>query len=228
MAIAAAGFAAITYDARDTGSSSRSADPYTPKDLATDASRLLEALGVEACHVLGFSLGGATAMELAITIPERIRSLVLLSTWAKSDRYFHDQMRNWQAIRRATVGEERAFLQALNPWMFSSKTLEDGERLRAIGAGWMEEPLQEPEAFIRQTEADIAHDVADRLPEIHAPSLVIVGEDDICTPPRYSIELVEGLSDARLVMIPSAGHCAIYERPDEVHEAVIDFLRRRS
>jgi pimeloyl-ACP methyl ester carboxylesterase len=221
-------FRCVATDARDTGASSRASEPYTPADLAVDAAAIVDALALGPCHVVGFSLGGATAMELALARPDRVRSLVLLSTWARSDRYLRHQMRNWQAIRRATVGDEPAFLTALNPWMFSPITLEDTEKLRAIGATWLEEPHQEPDAFIRQTLADEAHDALGRLGAIEAPALVIVGEDDVCTPPRYAIELVHALPDARLVLVPDAGHCAIFEQADVVHAAVGTFLDARA
>ena len=221
-------FRCIATDARDTGASSRASVDYTVIDLARDAAAVIDALALGACHVIGFSLGGATAMELALLRPELVRSLVLLSTWGRSDGYMRAQMRNWQAIRQATLGDERAFLAALNPWMFSPVTLEDRERLRAIGAAWLEEPHQEPDAFLRQTVADGGHDVLDRLGGVEAPALVIVGEDDICTPPRLAMQLVHALPDARLVMIPDAGHCALYERPAEVHAAIGTFLDARA
>lgn len=218
----------LATDARDTGASSRATDPYTPRDLAGDAAAIVETLGLGPCHVVGFSLGGATAMEMAIARPDLVRSLVLLSTWARTDRFFRDQMRNWQMVRRATIGDEHAFLTALNPWMFSPATLEDRERLRAIGEQWLEEPLQEPDAFLRQTVADEQHDALDRLHRIQAPAIVIVGEDDLCTPPRYAYQLVQGLPDARLVLIPEAGHCAIFEQPEMVHETIRGFLDARA
>ena len=221
-------FRCVATDARDTGSSSRAIADYSVAELAADAAAIIDELELGACHVIGFSLGGATAMELALARPELVRSLVLLSTWGRSDRYMRAQMRNWQLIRRATVGDERAFLAALNPWMFSPVTLEDRERMRAIGSTWLEEPLQEPEAFLRQTVADAGHDALERLGGIEAPALVIVGEDDICTPPRLAMQLVHEIPDARLALIPNAGHCAIYERPDEVHAVIGTFLDARA
>ena len=77
---------------------------------------------------------------------------------------------------------------------------------------------------LRQIEADIAHNALDRLGEVRAPALVIVGEDDICTPPRYAEELARALSKAELVRIPNAGHCAVFEQPDAVARAVRAFL----
>lgn len=224
--LADAGYRAISYDSRDTGTSSRVARSYTPRDLAADSAGILEALQIESAHILVFSLGGATAMELAIARPELVRSLILLSTWGRSDRAFRHQMRNWQCARRATIGDEHAFLTALNPWLFSHSTLDDQELLRDISREWLTEPFQEPDAFIRQTEADIAHDALERLSSIEQPALVIVGEDDICTPPRAALQLVDGISDSRLAMIPRAGHCALFEQPEAVHSAVLDFLSR--
>lgn len=221
-------FRCVATDARDTGASSRADADYTVGDLALDAAAVIDALGLGACHVLGFSLGGATGMELALARPELVRSLVLLSTWGRSDRYMRAQLRNWQLVRQASIGDERAFLSALNPWMFSPVTLEDRDRMHAIGAGWLEEPHQEPDAFIRQTVADAGHDVLDRLGAIDVPALVIVGEDDICTPPRCAMQLAHAIPDARLAMIPEAGHCAIYEQPEAVHAAIAAFLDARA
>lgn len=221
-------FRCVATDARDTGASSRANADYTVGDLALDAAAVIDALELGPCHVVGFSLGGATAMELSLARPELVRSLVLLSTWGRSDRYMQAQLRNWQLVRQASIGDERAFLAALNPWMFSAVTLEDTDRLRAIGVAWLEEPHQEPDAFIRQTVADAGHDVLHRLGRVDAPALVIVGEDDICTPPRFAMQLVHALPDARLSMIPEAGHCALYEQPEAVHAAIGTFLDARA
>src|SRR5438045_4232079 len=103
----------VAIDQRDTGESSYVDTSYTPADLARDAAGVIEALGLAPCHVVGFSLGGATAQELAIARPELVRSLVLLSTWAKSDGFFIAEMNNWQAIRRAHWDDEVLFLLSL-------------------------------------------------------------------------------------------------------------------
>lgn len=217
----------IALDLRDTGSSSQATEPYSPPDLAADAISLVEVLELAACHVVGFSLGGAVAQEMAIARPDLVRSLVLLSTWARSDAWFVSQMRSWQVLRRAHADDEEGFLRALDPWMFSPATFEHRDLYERIHAMWRDAPGQPPEAFIRQCEADIAHDAAGRLHEVRAPALVLVGSDDICTPPRYARELVSLLSDATLAEIADAGHCAVFEKPDEVREAVRAFLARR-
>jgi 3-oxoadipate enol-lactonase len=221
------GYRCIAIDARDTGESSYIEQPYTPRDLALDAAGAIEELQLQPCHVVGFSLGGAAAQELAIARPELVRSLVLLSTWARTDGWFAAQMRNWQGIRRAHWDDDVAFLQALEAWMFSSATFADDHLRGSIYAMWAAETRQLPEGWIRQTEADIAHDALDRLGSVRVPALVMVGEDDICTPPRYARELAGVLPSAELVTIPNAGHCAVFEQPDVVARAIRGFLDRQ-
>ena len=214
----------VAIDNRDTGESTYVSQSYTPADLAEDAAAVIEGLGLAPCHIVGFSLGGATAQELAIARPELVRSLVLLSTWAKSDGFFIAEMNNWQAIRRAHWDDEISFLLSLESWLFSPATYANDELRRSIYAMWHDDTSQRPEGWIRQTEADIAHDVLERLGKIAAPCLVMVGEDDICTPPRYSEELAAALPQADLVRIPNAGHCAVFEQPDAVARAIREFL----
>lgn len=217
----------IAIDQRDTGRSSAAEGLYTPTDLAHDALGLLDALGVARAHAIGFSLGGAVVMEMALLAPERVRSLGLLSTWARSDAWFVAQMRSWQALRRAHPNEEPTFLRALEAWMFSPRTFEQRARYDAIHRMWDEdEPAQSADGWFRQCEADITHDVADRLGELRAPALILVGADDICTPPRYAEELAREIPGARLVTIADAGHCAVFEQPDAVRAAIVELLER--
>jgi len=216
-------FRCVAYDARDTGDSFYADGAYTPRDLAADAAAVIEALELGPCHVIGYSLGGATTQELAIAHPELVRSMVLLSTWARSDAWFVTQMRNWQTIRRAHDRDEHAFLRALAPWLFSPATFaRDPEPWRMYDE--VVETPQQIEGWMRQCEADIAHDARDRLRGLETPTLVLVGGDDICTPPRFSVELVEVLARARLVTVPAAGHAALFEQPDAVARAIEDFL----
>lgn len=217
----------IATDHRDVGESSYVEDSYTPADLAADAIAVIESVDLGPAHIVGYSLGGAAAQELALARPDLVRSLVLLSTWAASDPWFVAQMRNWQTIRRAHWDDERAFLDALGPWLWSPATyaipgLVDG--LHTLLEH--EDPPQRPEGWIRQCDADIAHDAAPRLGDVTASALVIVGEDDICTPPRYSHELCALLPSAELVAIPDAAHGGVGEKPGEVSAAIEDFVSK--
>lgn len=221
-------FRCVAYDQRDTGGSSYVGQPYTPADLAADAAGVIDALSLGTCHVIGYSLGGAVTQELAIARPDLVRSLVLLSTWAGSDGWFRAQMRSWQSLRRAHPDDDHAFLAALAVWMWSPVTFAIPGEVRRLGElpDRLGETPQRAEGWFRQCEADKAHDAAGRLGGVRAPALVIVGDDDICTPPRYARELVELLGDAMLVTIPHAGHGALFEQPEAVARAIVSFLGR--
>jgi 3-oxoadipate enol-lactonase len=221
------GYRCVATDHRDVGESTYVSDPYTPAHLAADTAAVMDAIGVGPAHVVGYSLGGATAQELALARPDLVRSLVLLSTWASSDEWFKAEMRNWQSIRRQHLDDEAGFLDALGPWLWSPATYAMPGFVEGLHAAMMsEEPRQRPDGWIRQCDADIAHDAAARLDAVGVPALVIVGEDDICTPPRYARELCALLPSAELVQIPDAGHGAIGEKIAEVNAAIAGFLAK--
>jgi 3-oxoadipate enol-lactonase len=218
-------FRCVAFDHRDVGESSYVDEAYTPADLAVDAAGVLDRIGAGSIHVVGYSLGGAAAQELALARPDLVRSLVLLSTWASTDGWFAAQMTNWKTIRRAHWDDDRAFLDALGPWLWSPETyatpgLVDGLHVFMSN----EDPPQRPDGWIRQCDADIAHDAAARLGSVTAPALVIVGEDDLCTPPRYARELCGLLPGAELLSVPGAGHGALAEKPDVVSGAIAGFV----
>lgn len=220
-----AGNRCVAIDHRDVGESSYVSEPYTPADLAADAAALMDHLSLGPSHIVGYSLGGAVAQELAISRPDLVRSLVLLSSWARSDGWFKAQMRSWQAIRQRYWDDEPAFLDALGVFLWSPATyatpgLVDGFHTAMVS----EDPRQRPDGWMRQCDADIAHDAADGLGTVTVPTLVIVGDDDICTPPRYARELCALLPNAELLEIPDAGHGAFAESPAVFNQAVAAFL----
>jgi pimeloyl-ACP methyl ester carboxylesterase len=217
----------ILPDNRDIGSSTYVGTTYTPATMAADMAAVVDALDVGAVPVVGFSLGGVVAQELALARPDRVRSLVLMGTWPESDPAFIAVMRGWQALRRGLHDDEEAFLRAISPWVWSPATyaapgLIDG----LIELGLAREPRQPPEAFSRQCEADIAHAAGERLRQIAVPVLVIVGEHDITTPPRYARRLCEAIPNAALRVIADAAHMVGVEQAAVVNEAIRDFLRK--
>lgn len=218
----------VLLDNRDSGRSAYVDDPYTPRDLAADAAGVMDHLGIELAHVVGYSLGGAAAMELAIARPDLVRSLVLVSTWPASDPLFVATMRNWQAIRRAAGNDQDAFYRALSPWLFSAATFAlPGYVDGFVAISSTLENAQRPDGFLRQCEADVAHDAAGRLGRVRAPAIVLVGDQDVTTPPRFARALCDLIPESELATIPETGHAALWERPDVVNDAILGFLEQR-
>jgi 3-oxoadipate enol-lactonase len=213
----------ITFDNRDIGRSSFVDHDYTPADMAADAIGVLDALGIEQADVLGYSLGGAIAQELAIAQPERVRSLVLYATWASTDEWLRLRFGLWEQIAASAPSEVIADLGALD--MFTHRFFEDPARLQMLRAASPANPdPRANEGFIRQWRADQAHDARERLKAIACPTLVLSAEEDVLVPARYGHELAELIPQAKLEVIRQAGHGALIERADAFRGAVEPFL----
>ena len=197
------------------------------RDMADDAAALLRSLGVEHAHVAGFSGGSTTAQELALRHPDLVDSLVLVSTWARSDAYlrtFADTMR-WLVD---AAPSERAGLEAFLLWIYTPRAHNEGIVEQIIDAALAFEHPQSPEAFRRQLDAWMVHDTVERLHQITVPTLVVAGEDDIVTPPRYGRVVAEGIPGAEFVVLDGEAHQPFQERPDEFNALVRSFWAKHS
>ena len=222
----AADYRVIVYDHRGMGASSPTDRDVSMRSLAGDAAALLDHLGVGASHVLGWSLGSAVAQELALARPDLVASLVLYATWGRSDGFLRSLL---AALRSPWAhGDAATGVAALGVGQ-SPEGLENPELLAVMAAGqpFMPHTPEQIAMTARQWDADEAHDSLDRLPGITAPTTVIVGEQDLLTPPRLSRQVAERIPGARLVLVEGVGssHGMIYERLDEWLEHVREHLR---
>jgi len=211
-----------TFDNRGVGRSATPEGPFQIADFAADTAALMEAFGLERAHIVGSSMGGAIAQELALARPDLVRSLVLNGTWCRGDRFLHEVFRNWIWSAQKADGI-RDFLVAVNLWCFAPRIWNDGTM-----DGWLDEAeasahAQSVDAFTRSAEALIRHDSADRIGAISAPTLVTVGELDLCLPERYSRAIVERVPGARLVVFREAGHQPFQEVADEYNRVLGEF-----
>src|ERR1700750_2244428 len=149
-------------------------EPFSVATLADDAAALLLALDVPAAHVAGFSGGSAIAQELALRHPELVRSLVLISTWARSDAFFRAAVRSWRWVPEVAPSE-RAFLEAFYVWIYTPRAHEDGTGEKIIEEVMAFPHHPSPEAIQRSIDAFVVHDTASRLSNIAVPTLVLAG-----------------------------------------------------
>jgi pimeloyl-ACP methyl ester carboxylesterase len=217
-------FRCIGVDNRDAGQTTTPPIGYTIKTLAGDVLGLLDHLGLEAAHVVGLSMGGMIAQELALAAPERVRSLVLAGTLARCDAWFLSTLRAFELIRHQ-VPDTPSFFEAVLSWWVSWRFLEQGERVTWLRWLLRQNPFPQTLAgFLRQLEATRSHDALERLPQIRCPVLVLVGEDDGIAPVRYSQQLHDKLSGSQLVVLPGIGHAPPLEDPGEFNRRVLAFL----
>jgi pimeloyl-ACP methyl ester carboxylesterase len=211
-----------TFDNRGVGRSATPDGPFKIADFAADTAALIDALGLERPHIVGSSMGGAIAQELALAHPDRIRSLVLNGTWCRGDRFLHEVFRNWMWSAQK-ADSIRDFLITVNLWCFAPRVWNDGTMDGWIDAAEASPYAQSVDAFCRSAEALIAHDTADRVGAIDLPTMVTVGELDLALPIRFSEELVQRIPNARLVVIPEAGHQPFQEFPEDYNRRLDEY-----
>lgn len=214
----------ITFDNRGAGQSSVPDEPYSTRVMAQDAVGLLDALGVERAHVLGVSMGGMIAQEVALQHPGRVRSLQLHCTYARPDRYILALMEAWRAVRARATPEE--WLRTVALWLFSPRTYAERPDFveTVIQTGLANPHPFSLTGFLRQGDAVRGHDALDRLPGLACPTLVSVAEDDILVPPRFAREVAAATPGAELRVIEGAGHVYFWERADVFNAMCLDFL----
>lgn len=214
----------IAPDNRDVGRSARVPGPYSLSDVAADAAVLLRRLEAAPAHVVGLSLGGAVAQHLALDFPELVRSLCLVSSFARQGARQRELLLAWREIYARV--DPITFYRQANVWLFSDAFFERPRNaenaLRYVASGQQ----QEPAAFARQIDAALSHDTLDRLAELRLPVLVISGEQDILAPPALGRELAAAIPGAQLELMPGAPHSLNLERQIEFNRLVYAFLRR--
>jgi pimeloyl-ACP methyl ester carboxylesterase len=212
----------LAPDLRGFGDSA--AFPGTPSidQLADDAARVLDEAGVDRAVVGGLSMGGYVALAFAWRHPGRLRGLVLADTRAEADDEAVRANRD-RAIADASKGTGASFIEQLMPRLVGPTTLasrpEVVEEVRQIAAA------QVPPAIVGALRA--MRDRPDARPvlaSVNVPTLVIVGRDDVATPPAASETLARSIRGAQLVVIAGAGHLANLEQPAAFNAALRQFL----
>jgi pimeloyl-ACP methyl ester carboxylesterase len=219
----AARFRVITSDNRGVGRSAAPPGPYTTRQMADDAAALLTHLGVERAHVVGSSMGGMIAQELALTYPTLVGRLVLFATYARPRLAI---IGPWLSFIKEAMdrGCDPAGLRALGlGWWYGPAFLADPDRVEEALA-WQEPYPAPAHGIAAQAEAARAHDTLDRVSQITAPTLILVGAEDIFTPLYYSRELAAGIPGARLQVLKRGGHSALWEYPADGAAALLEFL----
>jgi 3-oxoadipate enol-lactonase len=226
-AFTAAGYQCVLFDNRDAGQTGESPiASYTIKQLTDDAARLLKQLDIKQAHIVGESMGGMIAQELAINYPELVRSLTLVCTWARSEPFHKALSESWKNVRRKLTLEDS--FQAFGLWFFSSRFYENPEAEQMFLAEVRAHPHpQSVAAFERQWDAILTQNTLDRLDRITAPAHVIAGEADMMSPLRLSRMLAEKIPGAKLTVFPESGHVLAFERSTEFNQAALDFLKKQ-
>lgn len=220
-------FRMIVFDNRDVGRSSHATGHYEVRDMAADTLALAGAIGLDRFHLVGVSLGGTIAQEMALAAPERVRTLTLCVSYGGGGRWMRERARllGAQALRMSRE-ELLDFLMLLT---LSEDFYADEEAVARARELLLRNPNpQPPDAFVRQLEAGSRHEARDRLRSLRMPVHVIGAEHDMLVPHWKSPELADLIPGARLTMIPGAPHGLNWERAEDFNAAVVGFVRERT
>ena len=215
----------IAPDLRGFGESPVPEGVYTMDAMADDVVELLETLEIMGPVVVGgLSMGGYVALSLAARYPTRVKALILMDTRAGADTPEAAQGR--EATARAVLAADSAATVAgsMLSRIFAKMTLEQHpERVEPMKA-IMEQTAPQGVAGALRGMASRPDRRGD-LPKIAVPTLVLVGEEDILTPPAEAKAMADAIPNARLEVIPKAAHMAPYENPAAVNAAILGFLK---
>jgi pimeloyl-ACP methyl ester carboxylesterase len=214
-------FRVLTFDNRGIGGSDRPPGPYTARMLAEDGIAVLDAAGVERAHVVGTSLGGMAAQELALGWPERVERLVLACTTPGGAASHPMPEATVRLIMEPTPlpREERfrVFVRNALSEPYDEAVVEEITALRIKEA-------QILEAWQAQAAAGMSFDAFDRVGGIAAPTLVVTGTADEVVDPRNSELLAERIPGARLERFDGCGHLFFWQEPGRFVSLVTEFL----
>jgi len=224
----AAHYRVLTFDQRGSGLSEKPDTDYSIALLADDTAALMEHLGFSPAHVVGVSMGGMIAQELALRHPQKVLSLVLGCTTPGGPhaiRIGGSAFANAYSTQPMSA-EERG--RALAEAAFTKGYIErHPEIIPAMIEARRQRPL-DPAALGHRVKAALKHDTSERLAQISCPTLAITGKDDALISWQNSRILAERIPGAQLVILEPAGHCFWLEQPAQAGEAILRFLQAQA
>jgi 3-oxoadipate enol-lactonase len=220
-------FRLVVVDNRGVGDSDEAPGWYGVADMAADVVAVLDAEHIETAHVMGVSLGGMVAQDLAITHPERVDRLVLVSTTPGWPFTFPLPAPSGRLLALNTVLPRRTAARRQVRNMVSRDSIASRPQLVEQMSAYLDARRNAPRTGRQQLLAGATYVGGLRQHRISAPTLVLHGTADTVADPRNAGVLAAQIPQSRLVMFPDAGHLLFWESPERFCAVVTTFLRDR-
>lgn len=219
-------FKVLIFDNRGAGRTDAPKTDYTIKMFADDTIGLMDALEIEEAHILGYSMGGMIAQELALSYPDRVKKLILCSTTPGGPNAVPtppETVEIMMSVRSLTDEQAaRRIVSILFPKEFiqSNPTIIERTINHMLIA-----PITE-DAYMRQLKACMEFNAYDRLPKISRPTLVMAGKEDVVLPYQNDEIIANRIPKAKLILYEKAGHGMITQEAEDFTQKVIQFLEK--
>jgi pimeloyl-ACP methyl ester carboxylesterase len=217
-------FTVVTFDNRGTGLSEKPVQGYALSNMAVDICCLLDHLGIERAHVLGYSMGGAIAQEFALRYPARLLALILCATFCGGSKTIYAKPHILRAIHELEgLPPEEAARQI---WSVTYSPAYLRSNRQAVELQMRREIANPTPLHVAdlQFQALAEFDSSSALSNIRAPTLVLTGAFDQLVPPRNSSIIAALIPHSKLVVIPECGHRVMWESLDQSVSVITDFL----
>ena len=222
-------FTCISVDPRGAGETDKPEGDYTTELFADDISGFMQAIGVESAHISGLSLGAAIGMWLAVKQPQKVKSLSIHSGWTKSDEFLKTVVESWVVMLKATGSVTEMIIAGIFPWCFTPELYAaKPDYIQSLAGFVRSRPAQPPDAFKRQADAVMAHDIESQLGQIKAPTQITFGRHDQVTSTRFANGLTKNIPGSELIIFEDCSHAPIYENVEDFNRKTLDFLQRHS
>jgi pimeloyl-ACP methyl ester carboxylesterase len=222
-------FTCISVDPRGAGETDKPAGTYTTELFADDVAGFMSAIGVEQAHISGLSLGAAVGMWLAAKYPAKVKTLSLHSGWTKTDPFLKTVVEGWQVMAQALGSVPDMIIKGIFPWCFTPELYAARpDYIQALADFVRGRPVQPVDAFLRESDAVIAHDAEAQLGSIQAPTQITFGKHDLVTSTRFAEPMTANIKHAELVVFEGCSHAPIYEKVDEFNQRTLAFLQQHA
>jgi len=216
-------FQVLLYDCRGMWQSDHPSGPYTMEMHADDLAALLDALNIPAAHIGGISYGSEVSMLFALKYPNRTQSLIVIDGVSQIDPYLKGQTYPW--LMAAEAADPEMLLRTSYHMNFSEEWIEG--HLEFIEASVERYAEIDMKALVELMKCFYALDITDQLVNIKAPTLVVVGEQDVIKGRKYSEMITERIENCEYVVVPGSGHALCLEKPNELNTLITGFITKQ-
>ncbi len=218
-------FKVIIFDNKSVGRTSTLDRQYSIKKMADETKLLLDFIDIKSAHILGHSMGGFIAQEIAISYPKKVNKLILASTSQKLSQRNIELFETLLNCKKQNLSPE-TLCKLTFFWLFSKEKFKNQIFMDTITQFAIDYPYQQSiEEYEAQINACSNFDTVDRLTIIKNRTLLLAGEDDIMIHSKETYSLQDSIRHAELVLLKKIGHALHIESPGKFIDVITDFIQ---